>query len=475
VLNDINALDSYEPQLHVIYQNDEYAANGVNASFEQKGRSTRKAKQKSFRIKLDPGMELFNAEETLQLNKHPYEDTRMKNKLYFDIFQDIPNITSLRTRFVSLDIDGVPYGLFTHIEKCDDLFLKNHNFGVEDNLYKAQNFSFQLEPELAVDEDGRPIDPKAFDLVLEVKNGKEQGKLIEMLNAINTKMSDEEFMDVFYKYFNEENYLTWFAINIITGNKDTISQNFFLLNPKFSNKFYFLPWDYDGAGRENDRYAKWELGLANWWGVPLHKKYMSIKENRDKIDAKVYELREKYFSDAIIHQRMDSYRTIVEPMIQLIPDSEHLSYIRWLDAFNTLRNSQIAQNLANYESQKGIPMPFWQSASYKDGKLTLTWEESVDFEGDPIAYKLQVTTGDDPAFTHPFIAIDGLTKDDPNIVFTDYDELQYTQEIALNPGIYYMKVIAYEQNNPQHYQIGFEKDVEINNVKYFGVLEFVID
>ena len=194
VLNDINPLDSYEPQLHVIYQNDEYAANGVNASFEQKGRSTRKAKQKSFRIKLDPGMELFNAEETLQLNKHPYEDTRMKNKLYFDIFQDIPNITSLRTRFVTLDIDGVPYGLFTHIEKCDDLFLKNHNFGAEDNLYKAQNFSFQLEPELAVDEDGRPIDPKAFDLVLEVENGKEQGKLIEMLNAINTKMSDEEFM-----------------------------------------------------------------------------------------------------------------------------------------------------------------------------------------------------------------------------------------------------------------------------------------
>jgi spore coat protein H len=473
VLNDINALDSYEPELHVMYANDEYSASSVNASFEQKGKTTRKAKQKSFRIKLDANETLFNGEETFQLNKHPFDDTRVKNKLYFEIFQDVPHITSLRTRFVNLSIDAKPYGLYTHIEHYDSLYLKNHGFGLEDNLYKAQNFSFELDKDLAVGENGRPLNPEAFDKIIEVENGKEQGKFIEMLNAINKKTTDNEFMDIFYKYFNEENYLTWLAINIITSNKDTTTQNFFLLNPKFSNKFYFLPWDYDGAGLKNNEYAKWELGLANWWEVPLHRKYMSIKENRDKIDAKVYELREKYFSDAVIHKKMDSFRTIVEPMIQSFPDAEHLSHERWLLEFNRLRNTHIATNLANYESQKGTPMPYWQSAKYIDGKLTLTWGESIDFEGDPIAYKLQVATN--PDFINPIISLDALTKESPDILFTDYGELQYTQEITLHPGKYYMKVIAYEVNNPQSYQIGFEKEVRFNDKDYFGVLEFIVE
>ena len=31
------------------------------------------------------------------------------------------------------------------------------------------------------------------------------------------------------------------------GNRDTVNQNFALYQPKDSDKFYFLPWDYDGA------------------------------------------------------------------------------------------------------------------------------------------------------------------------------------------------------------------------------------
>ena len=288
VLNDTDANDDYEPELHVHYENDEYMREGVNAEFKQKGKTTRHAAQKSFRVKLDTETDLFKNERTMQLNKHPFDRARMRNKLFFEIFQDIPNFPSLKTRFVDLKINDEAYGLYTHIEKCDEIYLKNHNFGEDTNLYKAQNFAFRVTPEMALDDKGDPVDPDAFDSVIKIVNGKETSKFIGMLNDINSVEGDEAFMKVFNRYFNRDNYITWMAVNIVTGNKDTVSQNFFLINPKYSDVFYFAPWDYDGAGRDTDKYAKWELGIATWWGIGLHKKFLKIKQNRDDLDEMVY-------------------------------------------------------------------------------------------------------------------------------------------------------------------------------------------
>ena len=46
-----------------------------------------------------------------------------------------------------------------------------------------------------------------------------------MLTAVNDTSND--INDVIEEYFNRDNYLTWFAVNILTGNRDTINQNFF--------------------------------------------------------------------------------------------------------------------------------------------------------------------------------------------------------------------------------------------------------
>jgi len=471
VLMDKDAYDDYEPELHVHYENDEFPAQGVNASLEQKGKSTRDFPQASFRIKLDSKTDLYLGERTFQLNKHPFDKSRVRNKLFFELFETIPNFTSLRTRFVDLSIDDVPYGLFTHVEKCDEIFLKNHNFSEDDNLYKAQNFTFELKPELELNEKGDPVDPEAFDSVIEIENGKETQKLIDMINAIDAAETDEAFTKVFNKYFDRDNYITWLAINIVTSNKDTVSQNFFLLNPYLSDKFYFLPWDYDGAG---ETIAEWEDGIGNWWGIPLHKKFLKIKQNRDDLDAMVYTIREKYMNDTIIQEKLDIFKPIVEPYIQQLPDSEHLALETWQEAFDFLRNEQIALNLERYESQKGRPMPFWQQASYQDGNLTLVWGKAYDFEGDKIVYRVQVTTADDVNFTSPLIDEDNIDENSENVVLESWGDYFYYYPITLDPGEYLLKVTAYEKDNPQSYQVGFDIYRDDDN-KYYGVLEFSVE
>ena len=46
----------------------------------------------------------------------------------------------------------------------------------------------------------------------------------------------------------QETWLTWLATNMLCGNFDTISHNFFVYSPSDPEAPWFiLPWDFDGA------------------------------------------------------------------------------------------------------------------------------------------------------------------------------------------------------------------------------------
>ena len=87
----------------------------------------------------------------------------------------------------------------------------------------------------------------AYDLVwrLEVKGSQNHTKLINMLEAINDPLMPIE--QTFERYFDADNYFNWMAFNILVGHTDTTSQNFYLYSPQNSEKWYFLPWDYDAS------------------------------------------------------------------------------------------------------------------------------------------------------------------------------------------------------------------------------------
>lgn len=473
---DTDSTDTYEPTLHVKMQADGFVSGNeiVNAVFEQKGKTTRHAVQKSYRMKLDSKTVLFKKERVMQLNKHPNDTSRVRNKLAFDLFKTIPNFPSLKTQFVNLWINGVDYGLYTHVEKVGKEYLLNRGWNVDDNLYKAQNFDFRMVSALELTDKGVPANPAAFDEIIEVERGDKQTKLVEMLRAINQEsMSDSKFMEVFNKYFNRDNYITWMAINIVVGNKDTVSQNFFLFNPLHSDTFYFSPWDYDGSARETKYYAKWELGIATWWGIPLHQGFLTIKANRDDLDAMVKKIRSTYITPATIQERLDVYKPLMQPYLSQFPDVDEITLIAWNSELDALI-PRLDENIANYEGEFGVPMPFWQSHEYTDGNLILKWDAAVDFEGDKILY--DVVCADNPDFNNTIVSESNMSVENGKISVTSWGEVSYSKALSLNSGDhYFMKVTAREENNASSYQEAFDKEVIINNKNYFGVLEFIIE
>ncbi|HTM20526.1 MAG TPA: CotH kinase family protein, partial [Kofleriaceae bacterium] len=127
------------------------------ATLEVRGSSSRLADQKSFKIRLQDAT--WRGQKELNLNKHPFDLTRVRNALAFTLFRTIPHFSSMRIQLVNLFINGVDRGLYTQIEEGDDDFLARHGLDPEGQLYKARLFEFFPFDDATV------ADPNAMDLI----------------------------------------------------------------------------------------------------------------------------------------------------------------------------------------------------------------------------------------------------------------------------------------------------------------------
>ena len=109
---------------------------------------------------------------------------------------------------------------------------------------------------------------RALIAVLEIERGDDHRKVVEMLTALNDP--DQSMESVLDRYFNRNNVLMWLTVNLLMGQQDAVTQNYFLYNPIGSEKFYFLPWDYDGAFRTEPEllptFGAAELRERLYWG-----------------------------------------------------------------------------------------------------------------------------------------------------------------------------------------------------------------
>jgi spore coat protein H len=218
-----------------------------------------------------------------------------------------------------------------------------------------------------------------------------------------------------------------------------------------------MPWDYDGAWALEEYLGKDEYGISVWWESPLHKKFLTKEKNREDVYAMAEEIRSKYITNEKIQAHLDEYNATVEHFSYTEPDSQNNSLDSWQYATEELVTG-IDKNMALYKSVIGHPMPFHEHASYSNNKLDMSWDEAIDFEGDAIVYDVNVSS--DMHFTTNLVEVQ------------DLNTTALSANITLAPGIYYLKVVAREKNDPTHYQIAFEK-VFADDVAY-GVLEFEV-
>lgn len=485
VNSDIDPNDTYVPEIaaHIVldapggYPDDGLASN---ATLRLRGNSSREAAQKSYRIKLAKTAALWRGEQTLQFNKHPWDLSRVRNKLAMDLFRAIPHIPSLRTQFVQLGITnldraGVAYasadfGLFTHVEKMGKEYLAQRSLPTDGNLYKAEDFTFRMVDALKLDAAGAPVNKALFETVLslEADNGN-HARLIEMLAAVNDPAAD--FDSVFARYFDKPNYLTWLATTILMGNHDTLVQNFALNQPKGSDKFYFLPWDYDGAFGFEDQpdqsaagrlHAPWQKSVGNWWDVPLHRRFIQDPKHLAELKQAVEEIYAAHLTEAKIKTLLDGYQPLVQPRVSSDPDASRLPTVtsgvsdrqaEWAAEYSRLP-ATVATHRQQFLAGLDAPMPFYTAVNLVGSNHLLTWDAAVDLQGDAVTYTVELATSPDFAAGTVLLQSTGLSATE-----------RPTPRLA--NGSYYLRVTARDATG--HTQSSFDRAV-VAKKTYFGVL-----
>lgn len=467
------------PKLQILFQTgteDGPKKNGfietdqpANATIELRGRSSRLEAQKSYKIRLNDNGGLWFGQSVLNLNKHADDITRVRNKLAFDYYKEIPDLISLRTDFVQLHVkdltdpnnDGAfeDYGLYTHIEQLNEEALAARGLNPDGHLYKAENFEFYRYPDKLKSSSDPDYDKKTFESVLKISGSENHEELLTMLDDVND--FSKPFDEVFAKYFQEDNYLTWLASNILFGNYDTMSTNYYLYSPLNSGKWYFIPWDFDKAlGRDAERtdaFPDWQNGIQRYWGTVIHKRYLRDPKNIEKLNAKIEEL-SQVINEEATKEKIDAYYPVVKPFAVRDPDLRYLK----IEASEYDRSYRKLETVTTrykklYEESLEYPMPIFLHHERKENRDMFKWEASHDLQDERLTYHLQLDT--EPTFQSPLISLEDAKK-------FSYE----TDKLA--PGRYYWRVLVKDEKG--HTQIPFDYYKDPSKVIHWGVQEIIV-
>ena len=470
VNNDIDGNDKFKPEIKVHFTADDFLDDSqtTNATLRQRGGYSRFAPQKSYRLKLDSKDTLWRNERKLQLNKHPWDVTRVRNKLSFDLMKGIPHLPSLNSQFVKLNIDNVSHGIYTHIESMGKEYLNQRGWDSNSGLYKAKSFSFSERSDYDLDAQGKPLDKDAFERHIEIKRGKDHRKFVEMLAAVNDHANNFQ-TDVLDKYFNRNNYLSWMAVNILTGNLDVSHSNFYLYNPKGTDDFYFLPWDYDdtwGIQDQPDNVADgtiWDKNQFNpqhLWSSKFHQRFLKQPNALDLLTEAVTKIKNDHFSAQKIQTLLNRYATVIssrikdenEPDFYELPttatENDPDSVIRdQYDLVYSQLAGRLQENYDRFIAEKESPMPFdLNTPTFTNGNINLTWDAAFDPQGDAVRYDLDISTT--PNFQNGTIKVS----------IKDILTHSYSAHWEHPAGQYYYRVVSRDSGN--HWQNSNESYVE---------------
>lgn len=484
-LGDLNSVQSFrneeEPVVEIIFQEGTedgpakgyfgYGQKEPGGFMRVRGRSTRRAVQKSYKIRLYDKAGLWRGQEVINLNKHPFDSLRIRNKFCFDYFEKIPDIVSLRTQFVHLHVKDlskavpdetfVDYGLYTHVEQPNKRFLRSRGLDPNGHLYKPEFFEFFRYPEHLKSEDDADFSEERFEQILEIREGRNHDKLLKMLDDVNDYRLD--INDVVDKHFNRDNYLTWLGANILFGNIDTRSQNYLLYSPQNAMTWYFFPWDYDGsmvldAFHHGSMEPASQFGIANYWGNVLHKRFFKDPNNVKALNRKLEEL-QTIINEENTQALIDKYEGVVKTFLYRLPDIQHLPVeAKYIEKELYSLQKVIEQNIQKYYRTLEYPMPIFLGEMHREGsQYVFEWERAYDLQGDDITYDFEI--GKDPNFSQTVYSQKGLVH------------TRYTVE-NLTAGEYYWRVIVQDEEGNRQLPFDVYRDPLGN--EHFGVKAVVV-
>ena len=449
-----------------------YGQVAPNCTVQIRGQSSSRNTQKNYKISIKDNKGDWRGQTTIALNKHQSDGLRFRNKLGFDLLTGIDELVSLRTTFVRLyvkdttageDAKFEDYGIYTQVEQLNKTALERHGLDKRGHLYKVNFCEFQRYEDTIVLKDDPNYDVKAFEEILEIKGDDDHTKIINLLERVNDYSIPIE--TILEENLDAENIAYWLAFQILVGNVDTQSRNFYLYSPLNSERFYILAWDLDGMflrseydilGRSD--YDEWENGVSNYWGNVLFQRCLKSEAFRAELDAAMDDLYAKLL-DGRLAEYIDTYSELLKPLIYVGRDATYLPLTsKEYDELAGALEDEVRSNYEAYKKSYDKPMPFYIGVpELKDGKISLMWDVSYSFSVSPIKYSFELAR--DYTFNDVIVKKTGL-----DLPIVEFD--------VLPEGQYFVRVLAYDEDGDR--QTAFDYYITEEG-KNYGIKCFYVD
>lgn len=449
-----------------------YGQVAPNCTVQIRGQSSSRNPQKNYKIAIKDNKGDWRGQTTIALNKHQGDGLRFRNKMAFDMLADVEQLMSLRTTFVRLYVKDTTkggeakfedYGIYTQVEQLNKTALKAHGLDNRGHLYKVNFCEFYTYDDTIVLKDDPRYNSKKFEEILEVKGDDDHTKLINMLQKVNDYSIPIE--QILEENFDMENIAYWMAFNLIVGNVDTQSRNFYIYSPQNIDRWYIIPWDNDGSFKRAEHevlgrvdYEEWESGISNYWGNVLFQRCLKSEVFRKALDAAVEDLRATFTED-YINAYVSTYAELLKPYIYSGRDLIYapLTKSEYTEVANGVA-AEIANNYTRYKESLDKPMPYYIGVPQaKTDGYAVEWESSFDFKGEDVTYTFELAK--DYEFKDTILKLTDLV-------------IPTAAMPKLSAGQYFMRVTA--KNESGETQVAFDY-YRLELGKVYGTKCFYID
>ncbi|MGN1249144.1 MAG: CotH kinase family protein [Candidatus Spyradocola sp.] len=370
-----------------------YGQLTANCVVRLQGANASKRQQKSYRITIKDGMGSLDGMKSLVLSKSFTDPLRVTNMLCYRLMEGIPSLLSTRTRLVHLYVkdtaDGADalyrdYGLYTMVEPINKSYFKERNLDNDGAIYKANDFDFARHEDVLKLSTARDYDAAAFEAILEVKGDQNHERLLNMLDAVNDP--DIPIRQVIETYFDEDNLFGWLAFNLLTGNKDVATQNFYLYSPTGSERFYFISWDCDGAFRDAyeemrapGQSPEWENGVFTLYDNVLFRRLLQDPHCVSELSSAVDTLYENYLTEEAVSAQAELLTDLARDAVYSLPDRTFARVTQQqYDELASQVGQQVTENFYKYYESLEKPAPFHiHEPQLTEEGLLLSWDEAV--------------------------------------------------------------------------------------------------
>ncbi|MBN8704299.1 MAG: CotH kinase family protein [Bacteroidetes bacterium] len=257
ILSADSAHSDHEYPARFIFRNSMVLDTVENVGLRLRGNTSRNSEKKSFKISFNTfkSGRKWHGLEKLNLNGEHNDPSIIRSKLVWDISNQA-GVPSSRAAYARVYINGEYFGLQINVEHVDENFVDDRFGSDKGNLYKCL-WPSDLEwlgssaNSWKKMSNGRRI----YELMTN-KTADDYSGFLAFMKVLH-QTPDSIFVREIQRVFNVNAFLKSMAVDVLAGSWDNywiLKNNFYLYHDPSSNRFEWVPYDYDNT-----------LGI--WWDV----------------------------------------------------------------------------------------------------------------------------------------------------------------------------------------------------------------